>query len=593
MTTTETTSFKEEFNELIQLEEEMKENGKKFEKYYSIFTPEVIKKTKISKEELNEMFPSNLETIKSIHLSLSESLYSIKKMYEEYFQGNEERKEVISDIIIKVVMLYDENLDNILVNYTSVYHKLCIALYASEHFFPKLPKKIKINKEYTLAMVYIKYIEYVSNLFKTFVGIVQHLSGNDPNWNKSYDIVYGLQIIDSSLKAIYSTYPNIIKIMNLRKHFKCSDYFPTDRMLLHEDQVILKSLKIEVISDEELNQQWVQQCFDELNIPIYCFLFEDTILLISSDQKQHQPLQYWLNDCQIEELPENECQIFDQSDVKKETTILLFNDLTQKKEWIDIVTSTQIQCKCKRLFGKSLETYMKENEPDESLLIPQAIDQCFFVLDEEGVKDPFVFKRKGDGKIINKIIPLINLGKDFEIPNALIAADIIKIYLRNLPEPLLPYDSIPELIEETPEKNIVLIIQYIDKLPLYNKALLNRLMKLCYRISLNHEDTQMDSLTLAKILAPNLCWSKNEGITGNIYTMVEMLIAEYPSIFEMIDKTLEERQTAIFVANNNDEKEYFEVKEKLRQELVNEENGEPELINDKNESSYDSENETN
>ncbi|EDS89494.1 hypothetical protein CL6EHI_174060 [Entamoeba histolytica] len=114
-------------------------------------------------------------------------------------------------------------------------------------------------------------------------------------------------------------------------------------------------------------------------------------------------------------------------------------------------------------------------------------------------------------------------------------------------------------------------------------------MKLCYRISLNHEDTQMDSLTLAKILAPNLCWSKNEGITGNIYTMVEMLIAEYPSIFEMIDKTLEERQTAIFVANNNDEKEYFEVKEKLRQELVNEENGEPELINDKNESTSTSE----
>ncbi|KAL7722283.1 Rho-GAP domain-containing protein [Entamoeba marina] len=96
-------------------------------------------------------------------------------------------------------------------------------------------------------------------------------------------------------------------------------------------------------------------------------------------------------------------------------------------------------------------------------------------------------------------------------------------------------------------------------------------MKLCYRITLNKDQTGIDSLTLAKILAPNLCWLEGEGITGNIYHLVEMLIAEYVIIFEDIDKELLEKEQSYLDIKNANEKAYMSIKEKLRQELITEE----------------------
>ena len=88
-------------------------------------------------------------------------------------------KEKLHEIITEIVFLYDNKLEYILANYTSVFHKICVGLYSSEHSFPKLPKKVKLDKNWTLAKIYMKYIEYIDRLFKLIVGIVQYLSGNN------------------------------------------------------------------------------------------------------------------------------------------------------------------------------------------------------------------------------------------------------------------------------------------------------------------------------------------------------------------------------------------------------------------------------
>ena len=567
-------SFNEEFKELYQLEKEMVEVGEIFTIYYNTFTPELIKKIKINRDDLEDIFPSNFQIIKELHISIKNYLDDLKQSYNEFFQSDMSNKETLATIIDTIVSIYSEKLETIISSYTSVFHRLCVALYASEHSFPKLPKKIKVEKSWTLPKVYLKYIDYVNKLFKIIVGIGEYLSGNDPNWDKNFDLTFTLQLIDTALKSTYSNYSNIVKIMNLRKYFKCREYFPTDRMLMDETQIILKVHKIDLLSDDENEVQWIEHNNEEINKEVYCFVFEDTILFISNEHLMH-PLNYWLNDSIIEITGERECKVTFETAIKREYTTIIFPTETKQNEWFKLVSSKQEYCLHKKLFGKSIQQYMEQNSSDELAMIPEPIEQCLMMLMQEGIEEPFIFKKGGDNEKINGIISLMNLNKDFELPNALITSDIVKLYLRSLPEPLLTYDLIPELIVAATQGNTDQLIQLIDKLPLYNKALLNKLMKLCNMIVANKAKTRMESITLAKILAPNLCWSRNEGITGNIYILVEMLINEYSTIFGIIDTNFEERENVRKKMNEEEQHQFFEMKEQLRRSIVDEESENP------------------
>ena len=103
--------------------------------------------------------------------------------------------------------------------------------------------------------------------------------------------------------------------------------------------------------------------------------------------------------------------------------------------------------------------------------------------------DPLIFKKRAESKQVNKVMILMNLNKEFKYYDPVIAVDIIKTYLRSLPEPLLTFDLIPKMIECVTEDKINDISKYLDELPLCNKALLYCLMEVCnLNIKIVNED---------------------------------------------------------------------------------------------------------
>ncbi|KAL7717695.1 RhoGAP domain containing protein [Entamoeba marina] len=496
--------FHQEYLQIIDIEMEIAVTGNVFLAYFNtLYTSEAMRRLSLTKDDLNDLFPTSIEDILQMHRQIYTKVIELQEQFKDFIEKPTYNKELMSQLISALVSIYYDFLERIMETYTSLFHKICVSLYAAEHSFPVLPRRMKINsKGVSLAQVYVNYIEYIPNLFKGFVNLVRHLSGNDMNWDKGYDLVYTLRLADATVRDIYSDYPN--------KTFQNIEYFPTDRLLLREDRLRIISDVIEIHSDNLQEDTWIQQNEIQINS-------DDTLLLIPSSSSK--PLQFWLNDITYEFIDNYTCKVQDITPIKPFS-------------WEDLIVQTQQSCKVRRLFGKDLTTYMKQNEEEETGFIPMALEKCF----------SFGRRKKGDGKVLNKIIPLINLGKDFEMNDIAVAAEFLKMYLRNLPEPLLTFGFIPDLIENATIGKSSVITSFLVKLPFYNKALLNRLMKLCYRITLNKDQTGIDSLTLAKILAPNLCWLEKGGIPGNIYHLVEMLIVEYVIIFEDIDKELLEKE---------------------------------------------------
>jgi hypothetical protein len=91
---------------------------------------------------------------------------------------------------------------------------------------------------------------------------------------------------------------------------------------------------------------------------------------------------------------------------------------------------------------------------------------------------------------------------------------LLKLYLRELPEPLFPFRIYDKLIDayQTKGNTILQLLAILDELPPANKAILRTLLKLLALIVKDSKTNQMTSSNLAIVLAPNLMRAFQETI---------------------------------------------------------------------------------
>ncbi|XP_073172424.1 rho GTPase-activating protein 8 isoform X4 [Lepidochelys kempii] len=189
-------------------------------------------------------------------------------------------------------------------------------------------------------------------------------------------------------------------------------------------------------------------------------------------------------------------------------------------------------------FGVSLQ-YLKDKNKGQ--LIPPVMEQTVFYLKSKGLRVEGLFRRSASIQTIKEVQKLYNQGKpvnfddygDIHIP-----AVILKTFLRELPQPLLTFESYDQILGITSVESSLRVTsckQVIQGLPEHNYVVLKYLICFLHMVSQESIYNKMTGSNLACVFGLNLIWPP-EGASSlsalnplNLFT--ELLIDFYSKIF--------------------------------------------------------------
>lgn len=202
----------------------------------------------------------------------------------------------------------------------------------------------------------------------------------------------------------------------------------------------------------------------------------------------------------------------------------------QLQEIIPRLEQTVGENKIKPIFGCCLENHLKTN--NRRIAFP--LEMCALALMELGMSEEGLFRLTGSGSRVKRLkysidsgcftLPLIPEYKDVHV-----LASTLKMYLRELPEPLLTYKLYNEWIhcvesQSDEHHRIAAVKTVLARMPQSNRDNLAFLMQFLSKLSKQPEN-RMTPTNIAIVMGPNLLWSQEkQDINMHLCSMLNMLV---------------------------------------------------------------------
>lgn len=160
------------------------------------------------------------------------------------------------------------------------------------------------------------------------------------------------------------------------------------------------------------------------------------------------------------------------------------------------------------VFGVPLESLVQRQK--SSRPIPQVVINCVDYVMASGLNSENIFKHNRDQQVVQCLKSSFEEDWNAPIPqgtNPTDVAELLKIYLNMLPEPLLTFSVYDEVKEAG--GNVKKLSDLVRTIPYSHYSTLECLMGLLLRISLKSALNKMDAHSLAFEFAPLLLWRQN------------------------------------------------------------------------------------
>jgi Rho GTPase-activating protein 1 len=190
-----------------------------------------------------------------------------------------------------------------------------------------------------------------------------------------------------------------------------------------------------------------------------------------------------------------------------------------------------------REFGVDL-TILKERTGND---IPLVLQQSVEYMSNHCLQVLGIFRRTPSHHLLQQVKMGYNQGLpvDFlEYNDPHLAATTIKMFLRELPEPLLtfPLHSQISILRSLPhDQRVAVCSQMICSLPDLNYSVAKFLFEFLTKVTLYEEENKMNSTNLSIVFGPNLLWSQSEVGTLNLMNEINrftmLIIDHYSDIF--------------------------------------------------------------
>ncbi|KAF9145477.1 hypothetical protein BGX30_008694 [Mortierella sp. GBA39] len=163
------------------------------------------------------------------------------------------------------------------------------------------------------------------------------------------------------------------------------------------------------------------------------------------------------------------------------------------------------------IFGANLEEAIRISHIPDTPMVPAVLHRCAQFLEAKGVDEVGLYRVPGSHANVQKLKRMFDTGKDYNLltMDAIDANDIatlLKLYLRELPSPLLP----PTLLEQfqsllTTDRHICHTLRGIlIRLPRPNYVVLSYLCHHLSKIASHSDKTKMTVSNLGVVFAPTL-----------------------------------------------------------------------------------------
>ncbi|XP_053667758.1 uncharacterized protein LOC128718106 [Anopheles marshallii] len=184
---------------------------------------------------------------------------------------------------------------------------------------------------------------------------------------------------------------------------------------------------------------------------------------------------------------------------------------------------------------------------EENPFVPLVLAKCTGIVESKGLGVVGIYRIPGNTAAITQLTETINRGldeaalRDPRWEDVNVVSSLLKSFIRNLPEPLLPnelYGGFIAADKMTGQRRLLELRQLLRRVPPMNYETLKHLMRHLHRVSTHNEVNLMDPRNLAIVFGPSVVRSANESLETAVKDMrhqcqiVEVLINYYQYFFE-------------------------------------------------------------
>lgn len=196
-----------------------------------------------------------------------------------------------------------------------------------------------------------------------------------------------------------------------------------------------------------------------------------------------------------------------------------------------------------RLFGASIDDVMKL-PMNEGLEVPYIVENAIEAILADGLETVGLFRLSGNTKRTEELKALFDKGVKVDLreePEIHVTCSLLKCYIRELPNPLIPYEMYDIVIDsyddQNAEKTKNELMKCMAFVPRTSIILMKKLFELLNEIVKRSEVNKMTASNLAIVFGPNLLRSKEES---------PQLFLKHANVIPAIVKYLVESPDEIF-----------------------------------------------
>ncbi|XP_072109228.1 rho GTPase-activating protein 24 isoform X3 [Mobula birostris] len=255
----------------------------------------------------------------------------------------------------------------------------------------------------------------------------------------------------------------------------------------------------------------------------------------------------------------------DRMTTNHETYLLMASAQNDMEDWVKSIRRVIWAPFGGGIFGQRLEETVRYERRYGTRLAPTLVEQCADFIRQRGLKEEGLFRLPGQANLVKELQEAFDCGeKPLFDSNTDVhtVASLLKLYLRELPEPVIPYAKYDEfllcakLLTKEQETGMKELIKQVKTLPPVNFNLLKYICRFLDEVQSYSDVNKMSVQNLGTVFGPNILRPKVEDpvtiMEGTILVqqLMSVFISEHKNLFPKDGEEIQVRQDG---CNNNTE----------------------------------------